>query len=201
MVNRLFGADTFGVDPYQLGHNNDEGLESGAWWFYYKLGFRPHASHIKRMVRQELAAMKKNPKHRTSRARLNELASEYMFLHLGRPRSDVLGRLSPGDIGLRIRENLARRFGGDRERGIRVLAEEVAARLGQKQKLSGGEKLAWERWAPLVNALPGVDRWSKAEKAALTRIIRAKGGRSEADYVALFDQHTKLRRALLRLAG
>jgi hypothetical protein len=200
MVNRLFGADTFGIDPYQLGHDNDEGLKSGAWWFYYKLGFRPHDPHIKRMVREEVAAMKKNPKHRTSRARLNELSSEYMFLHLGKPRSDVLGRLSLGDVGLRISESLARRFGGDRERGIRVLAEEVAARLGQKEKLRGSEKLAWERWAPLVDALPGVDRWSRAEKAALTKIIRAKGGRSEADYVALFDQHTRLRGALLRLA-
>jgi len=200
MVNRLFGADTFGIDPYQLGHDNDEGLDSGAWWFYYKLGFRPHDAHIKGMVREELAAMKKNPKHRTSRARLNELSREYMFLHLDKPRSDVLGRLSLGDVGLRISENLAKRFGNDRERGIEVLVEEVAARLGQNERLRGGEKLAWERWAPLVDALPDVDRWSAAEKAALTEIIRAKGGRSEAAYVALFDQHTRLRQALVHLA-
>ena len=37
----LFDADTFSVPPYQLGDGNDEGIESGAWWFYYKLGFRP----------------------------------------------------------------------------------------------------------------------------------------------------------------
>ncbi|MHC4846895.1 MAG: hypothetical protein ACYTEG_00395 [Planctomycetota bacterium] len=200
MVNQLFGADTFGIDPYQLGHNNDEGLDSGAWWFYYKLGFRPHEPHIKRLVREELAAMKKNPKHRTSRARLNELASEYMFLHLDKPRDDVLGSLSLGDIGVRVSEHLAARFGSDRERGIKVLAREVAERLGQKKKLTGGEKLAWERWAPMVDALPGVDKWSKAEKRALAKIMRAKGGRSEAKFVELFDRHTKLRAALLRLA-
>lgn len=199
MVSRLFGVDTFAIDPYQLGYNNAEGLDSGAWWFYYKLGFRPHDPQIKRLLREELAAMKKNPKHRSSRARLNELASEYMFLHLGKPRTDVLGRLSLGDIGLRVSENMAKRFGSERERGIRILATEVAAMLGQRKKLSGGEKLAWERWAPLVDLLPDVSGWSRSEKAALAEIIRAKGGRSEADYVALLDQHRKLRRALLRL--
>ena len=41
MLRALFGADTFTVYPYQLGHENEEGLRSGAWWFYQKLGFRP----------------------------------------------------------------------------------------------------------------------------------------------------------------
>ena len=201
MVQQLFGADTFAVDPYQLGHDNDEGLDSGAWWFYYKLGFRPHDARIKRLVREELAKMKKNPRHRTTRARLNELSSEYMFLHLDKPRSDVLGELSLGDIGLEVSENLAARFGADREGGIATLAGEVAALLGQKlKKLSRGERLAWERWAPLVDVLPGVDRWSTAERKALAKVIRAKGGRSEAKYVQLFDRHRKLRRALLRIA-
>ena len=200
MVNQLFGADTFAVDPYQLGHENDEGLASGAWWFYYKLGFRPHDARIKRLVREELAAMKKNRGHRTSRARLNDLASEYMFLHLKRPRSDVLGRLSLGNIGMRISETLATRFGGDREAGLEQMAAETATLLGLRGKLSPGERLAWKRWAPLVQALPGVSTWTRAEKTALGRVIRAKGGPAESEFVARFNQHKKLRRAMLRLA-
>ncbi len=39
----LFNVDTFTVYPYQLGYGNDEGLKSGAWWFYQKLGFRARA--------------------------------------------------------------------------------------------------------------------------------------------------------------
>ena len=41
LLRALFGCDSFAIDPYQLGHHNAEGLSSGAWWFYYKLGFRP----------------------------------------------------------------------------------------------------------------------------------------------------------------
>ena len=35
-----FGCTSFSIEPYQLGRDNDEGIESGAWWFYRKLGFR-----------------------------------------------------------------------------------------------------------------------------------------------------------------
>ncbi len=38
-----FGTRSFSIEPYQLGKGNDEGLASGAWWFYAKLGFRPRA--------------------------------------------------------------------------------------------------------------------------------------------------------------
>jgi len=34
------GATTISVYPYQIGQNNDEALDSGAFWFYRKLGFR-----------------------------------------------------------------------------------------------------------------------------------------------------------------
>ena len=37
----LLATDAFTVFPYQLGDGNDEAIESGAWWFYQKLGFRP----------------------------------------------------------------------------------------------------------------------------------------------------------------
>ena len=58
------------------------------------------------------------------------------------------------------------------------------------------ERLAWMRWGPLVASLPGLTRWSVAEKRDLVRIVRAKGGRQESDFVALFAAHRKLEQAL-----
>ena len=34
------GATTISIYPYQIGQENDEALDSGAFWFYRKLGFR-----------------------------------------------------------------------------------------------------------------------------------------------------------------
>ncbi|MDA1000932.1 MAG: hypothetical protein O2807_10530 [bacterium] len=198
----LFGADTFSVDPYQLGMDNEEALRSGAWWFYANLGFRPRAGAALRLARAEIARRKKNPRHRTSRAALERLSERTMFLSLGRPRREALGAMELGPVGLLVTDYLAGRFGGDREKGERTCAKEEAALLGVRslQGWSPGERAAWRRWAPLVMALPGLSRWPREELRALVGIIRAKGGRRESDFVHAFNAHPRLRRAIARLA-
>jgi hypothetical protein len=203
LVTHLFGSDTFAIDPYQLGYGNPEGLRSGAWWFYYKMGFRPRDPDVRRILRGELERMKKNPRHRSDLATLEKLAGEYLFCHLGKPRRDVLGLVSLGNIGLRLSAYLAERFGADRESGIEVCAREAAKllRVDPQHGFSAGEKLAWRRWAPLVLSLSGVERWTSREKRALAAVIKAKGGRRESDFVPAFDRHPRLGKALLELAA
>jgi hypothetical protein len=202
MMRHLFGADAFTVDPYQMGHENEEGLKSGAWWFYYKLDFRPHDPGVKRLLRSELAKMRRNPRHRTSISTLNELSSKNMFLFLGREREDIRGIIRLDNIGLAVSRYLARRFGSDREKAVRVCAEETAGLLGvhSLRGFTKAERLAWDRWSPLMLALPGVERWTDEEKRALAKVARAKGGRRDSDYIVLFDAHKKLRRALITLS-
>jgi hypothetical protein len=72
--------------------------------------------------------------------------------------------------------------------------------LRSHEGFSAGERLAWERWSPLVLILPGVDRWSTADRRALVRVVRAKGGRRESDFLRRFDRHPRLGKALLQLA-
>ena len=43
---------------------------------------------------------------------------------------------------------------------------------------------------------PPVSRWSLAERRELARVIRAKGGRDEYEFIARFAAHAKLQRAL-----
>ncbi len=203
VARRLFGADAYSIDPYQLGYNNDEGLRSGAWWFYYKLGFRPHDREVKALVSDELRAIRADRKHRSSLATLEQLASEYLFFYAKRPRRDVMGRLALDKVGLRISGYLAERFGADREKGIRTCSLEAMKLLGLPTLggFSAGERLAWERWSPLVRILPGVEQWPASDRRALVAVVRAKGGRRESEFVARFDRHAKLRGALLELAG
>ena len=146
--------------------------------------------------------MKTNPKHRSSLATLEKLASENVYLVLRKNKKDVFGRMSPGSVGLRITEYLAKHYGADRERGIRECSREAARLLGVRstKSFSTGERLAWNRWAPLVMILPGVARWSPKDRRALVKVIRAKGGRRESDYVRKFDAHRKLRTAIFNLA-
>jgi hypothetical protein len=142
--------------------------------------------------------MQKRPSYRSSPATLRRLASRNLFLELGRPRRDVIGSFPFNGIGLAVTDTIVDRFGWDRDRAAKVCADEVSELLGSGpwRRFPPGERLAWERLSPLVLILPGVESWSSAEREALARVLRAKGGRRESDFVTLFDEHRPLRRAL-----
>ncbi len=205
-VQLIFRADAFTIYPYQLGDGNDEALDSGAWWFYQKLGFRPHAPQAVALMRRELERQRRDPASRSTRATLARLARENMFLHLGRERRDVIGEVPLPAVGVAATELLSRRFSaeghrGD-DRGDQACAAEARARLAMRS-LSGwsaSERAAFHHWAPVVLLLRGVEDWSASDRAALARVIRAKGGRRESEFVQLFDAHPRLPRALATLA-
>jgi hypothetical protein len=200
MARAVFGCDTFSIDPYQLGYGNAEGLASGAWWFYYKLGFRPRSRYVKGLLRDELRAMKQDRGHRSSTQTLEELASENMYFDAATPRNDIIGEIALGNIGLSVSHWLAHNYGSDRERAVRECSERSAEILGiDLRDRSANERLWWQRWSPLVCAIDA-HTWSAKERRALAAVILAKGGRHESDFVPLFDAHPRLRAALLQLA-
>ena len=203
-LRHMFKARTFTLFPYQLGgEGNDEGLASGAWWFYQKLGFRPRDEELLELMNDELRRMRKSSGHRSDRTVLKRLASDNVYYDLGKARRDVIGELPFAAIGTHITAYLAERFGSRRDRAAAVCGREAAALLGIRwpSRFTPDEKLAWGRWAPLVMILPGVLDWSRSEKRALAGIIKAKGGRRESDFTLKFDAHTKLRRSLLKLGA
>ena len=200
-VRTLFAIDTFTIFPYQLGQGNDEGLQSGAWWFYYKLGFRPRDGAVRRLAEQEVARMARRPAHRSSLTTLRTLAGRNLFLDLDGRRDDVIGAWPADGVGLAVTDMIVSRFGSDRERAVRECAEEAAdlAWAGNWRRFPESERQAWERWGPVVVLLPGIRNWSPEERRALVQVIRAKGARRESDFVAGFDRHKRLRGALRSL--
>jgi len=203
IMRHLFGADTFAIYPYQLGHENDEGLESGAWWFYYKMGFRPKDPETLALATQEAQRVAAQRRYRTSLGTLRRLVRAHLFLHLEHPRTDVIGLLQTDRIALAVTDLLNRQAGADRERAAAMLAGRAAEAFGAGpwRQWPDGERLFWERWAPLTEVLPGTARWSPQERLAFVDIVRAKGSRRESDYVALFDAHPQLGAALVALAA
>jgi hypothetical protein len=200
VVRAMLGVTALCVDPYQLGDGNKEALESGSFWFYYKLGFRPRDEARLRMADAELAQKAKDPNHRSSRSTLKRLANGAIELdlvpELDRPTVDV------ARIGLTVSEYAARRFGADRERATRTLAAEACELLGVHRSIrfSAEERFAWSRWAPIVAVLPRVSRWTIREKQALVGVIRAKGGRREHVYARRLNAHARLVESLAALS-
>ena len=202
VAHRLFGARTFSIDPFQLGHfGNHEGLKSGAWWFYHKLGFRPRDPDVLRLLASERRKIKDNPKHRSDLETLDKLSATPMFFSLGPEPGVPLGTLWGGHASEQVTRFLAARYGTAREEGIAASVREAAAICGVRSFAgwTADEKLAWERWCPLLLTVPGFAAWSATERRAAAGVARAKGGRRETDYLRKFNAHKKLSEAMLRL--
>jgi hypothetical protein len=195
----LFGTTAFSIEPYQLGKGNDEALESGAWWFYAKLGFRPRDRKTLALVREEQARLQRNPRHRSRPAVLRRLAERHLFFDLDPSLPHPLVALP--DVGLRIGAALSKRAGSDRERAVVDSGAALMQRCGMVslRGFSRDEREAWRQMAPLL-VLLDLDRWPRDELRALVDVVRAKGGRSERDFVARFLVHPRLETAVWRWA-
>lgn len=197
----VLGCDVFTIDPYQIGRDNDDAIRSGAWWFYQKLGFRPRTTECLQLMRREERRIKATPTHRSSDTTLKKLASDNLYWYSHVRRDDVIGVLPLENLGLRITDYVAQRFGFDRRAAERTCAAEAARVLGARvtRRTSTGEHLAWKRWGPLVLILPRIERWTQADRRALAAVVRSKGGSRESEYLLRFDRHRRLRQAIQRL--
>ncbi|MGE5336715.1 MAG: hypothetical protein ACM3PU_02745, partial [Gemmatimonadota bacterium] len=199
-LRATFGTTSFSIEPYQLGQGNDEGIESGAWWFYYKLGFRPRDAATRGRVRAELAKMQRNPRYRSAPDTLRALARRHVFLDADPAHPHPLPPLAA--LGLRAGQTLSRRAAGDRERALDECVSDALRSCGvaSLRGVRDDEATAWRRWAPLVTMLDPA-AWPDAERRALADVIRAKGGRSEREFVARYAAHPRLDAALHRLGS
>ncbi len=77
--HQLLGVTCFVVDPYQLGHENEEAIESGAFWFYRKLGFRSVSPEIRLLTDREERRLASRKGSRSSAATLRSLVREPMI--------------------------------------------------------------------------------------------------------------------------
>ncbi len=129
---------------------------------------------------------------------MKKLASDNHYLYLSKRRDDVIGVLPLANVGLRITDYLAERFGYDRRAAEKTCVDEATRllRVRSTRRASAGERLAWKRWGPLILILPELERWPTADRRALAAVVRSKGGPRESDYLLGFDRHRRLRRAI-----
>jgi hypothetical protein len=200
--HKLFDADTFSVDTYQIGADNDEAIDSGAWWFYARLGFRPRDKEAISLADAELRKAQKKG-YRSSKTTLRELADYPVYFWLGRKRKDVLPVVCTDSLSLGVMDYVSARFGSRREEALRHCSQQLADALGVDSiaEWPADEQLMWHRLSPVIAAIADVQGWPKADRAALLEVIRAKGGVREQHYVTLFDAHKRLRRAVAAFAA
>jgi len=198
----LTGATTISVYPYQIGQDNDEALDSGAFWFYRKLGFRSGKLELEKLAREEEKKITANPAYRTPRRVLKRLADAHIFFET---TSTEMQRgpwdtFSMRNIGIRVNRSMARGFDGNADRVREVSIRKVAKAMQLDiARWTGAEFHSLENWSLVLALIPDLSKWTPNEKRELVEIIRSQSGRNEMWYLRLTQRHARLRDWLLRL--
>ena len=197
---RLFGVDRFVAEPSQYGGSNREGLQSGAFWFYYRLGFRPVDRRPAALAAEAFARIEGDPGHREPLASLRRFTGGDVALQLGGPATAPA--CEPATLSRAVTAWVDAHHAGNRRRAEAAALSTVARALdlGAAARWSDGERHALRALAPLLALLPGLARWPLRDRRALVALIRAKAG-DEVRFHRLLGAHTRLRAALTTLAA
>jgi hypothetical protein len=179
----LFGVRRFIINGYQFGAGNAEAIDSGAYWFYYRLGFRPASPGARRLAEEEAVRLRGDG-GRSSTATLRRLARG--DLHFDLPdwdMADAFDEPALDRVGTAVAQRLSRVPVWSRTAAARVLAREVQRVLGARpEQWSHDEQAAFERLAPVASLLPSLPAWPSNERRALAELLRAKGETGELDF-------------------
>jgi hypothetical protein len=202
IFHRLLGVSVFTLDPYQIGYENEEGIESGAFWFYRKLGFRSVNPELMKLTATEEKKIASRKGYRTSARTLRRLAESPMIFELECENSGDWDRFQLRNIGLAAQRRMAARYEGDRAR----FSNEAVKRLSQALDIDDGSwpqsaRAALNDFAITASLIADFSNWNAQEKSGLLKVIRAKATGDESRYLTLMQKHTRLRDAVLKLGN
>jgi hypothetical protein len=202
LFRQLLGVTAVSVDPYQIGFENEEGIESGAFWFYRKLGFRPTRRETMKIVLAEERRLAARTQYRTSPATLRRISVSHLLFELQpSPRQDW-DRFQIRNLGLAVNRRMATQFDSDAAKIRNKSTVAVGRALGiETANWREAERVAFENLALVLALVPDLSRWSEDEKSAVARLARAKGGADESRYLRLLQKHRKLRDAIIRIGS
>ena len=197
LYRQRFGIGRFVAEPSQFGGSNKEGLLSGAFWFYYRLGFRPVDGRSARLAGEEWGRMQADADYRTPLPALRRFTGSDIELRL-----DDTPACEPNALSETVTGWIGERFAGDRTRAERAAMRIVTRALGvtRLDRWPASERRAFGALAVLFALIPELDRWPPPDKRALVALMRAKGG-DEFRFHDLVGGHRRLSAALVTLAA
>jgi hypothetical protein len=190
---QLFNVNCFVAEPYQIGKHNSDGMKSGAFWFYYKLGFRPFQKDLLEIANNEFEKISADKKYRTSKSILQKLANANMQLIVNENKQSEdyfdVAALSKAQIKYE-----AEKFGGDRLKSEKSNFNYLIKTLGIKDysKWNVSEQYAFKRMNGLIAMINDLEKWNKKEKTELVKTLRSKGLLNEMRFIKNLQQHKKL---------
>lgn len=183
-----FGVRKFVVKPYQFGKGNIDGLKSGAFWFYYKLGFRSVNNNIRSVASNEWKKITADKGYRTPLSQLKKFSESNITWQPVRGNIvDVEAEL----ISMKVTQMIIKEFQGDRQKAISVCMRFMTSKTGFSGPGMGKtEKRVWQNWSLIFFLLPGVEYWTTSQLKSFSRIVRLKANGKERDFIIALQKHS-----------
>jgi hypothetical protein len=186
---RHFRVKKFIVKPYQFGKGNPEGLQSGAFWFYYKLGFRPAEKRIKETADAE---WKKITVDKIWRTPMNKLKSFTACNVEWEPAKSKAVFLDADIISKAVTAMIIKRFEGNREKAIQACIRNLGSFLGQHgiSGINAIEKNVWKNWGLIFSCLPATEKWNAVHCKQFLRLLQLKTSENEREFISALQRHS-----------
>lgn len=181
VYHQHFGATRFVVKPYQFGLHNPEAIQTGAFWFYYKLGFRPGNEALKQLALSEDHKRQTIKGYRSDATTLRKFTKSNIELVLdeaGYPDYDaeVLSR--------KITEYIKQHYNGNRALAIEQCYKLLQKNTGLKTHQLKQEDISYaKQMTVLFRCGNESDKWQKANSAKIIKLIQLKSDKHELTWI------------------
>jgi hypothetical protein len=193
--SQVYRLKRFSADPYQVGKQNSDGIHSGAFWVYYKAGFRPILEEQQQLARTEAMKIKTLPGYRSPIPVLKKLAESRLEKFI---KKDAV-RFDATDLSLAWAGILAKKYHHDRIPALSNAAEKLAAILTIQDWREDILNFILLNWSGLMLAGEAALRRNKKLKQILKKLFTLKATGCEEKYILELQRAAPLRTYLEKL--
>ncbi|MES2762356.1 MAG: hypothetical protein V4677_09115 [Bacteroidota bacterium] len=181
VYHQYFGATRFVVKPYQFGLHNMEAIKTGAFWFYYKLGFRPEDEKLRELALKEEKQKLVDPKYKSEVATLKKYTKSNLALTL---TETSYPNYDPEKLSQRITNYINHFFNGDRQKAVAVCFKQLKQNTGIDTKSWKAEDIEYAKQiAILFSIQPNCREWQDKHKKDIELFIQLKSAKTEQPWI------------------
>lgn len=191
LYKQKFSIAHFVIEPYQIGKKNSDGIKSGAFWFYYKNGFRPLQIELKLLAQQEFEKITKDKLYRTTKKELLRLSNS--ILHLKTDEQVDLPFFDSVELSKAQVNFIAKNFEGNIAKAEMECYESLMRilKITDYDEWSVAKQTDFKNLVVPVSMIEGISKWTVKEKQSLLKLMTCKFT-SEPEFINRLQHHKKL---------
>jgi len=181
VYHQYFGASRFVVKPYQFGLHNPEAIKTGAFWFYYKLGFRPLDKALRQLANSEYEKKKTIPNYKSDAVTLRKFTKSNIELVLN---ESAYPDYDSERLSQMITSFLNTEYSGNRKVALNTCFKRMCKNLNIKTSFFKTKDVDYaKQCAILFSIKPSCDEWQQTYKHQIIKFITLKSSGTELEWI------------------